>query len=76
MINDPLVMFGSIKVFDGLFIADEIAAGDLEFLSSNKVKKIINCSCMQIPNHWSSIGIEYISFDWREEYEIYVNEDI
>ena len=30
---------------------------------------------MQIPNHWSSIGIEYISFDWREEYEIFVNED-
>lgn len=75
MINDPLVMFGSIKVFDGLFIADEIAAGDLDFLSTNKVKKIINCSCEQIPNHWSAIGIEYLSFDWKEEYEIHVDED-
>lgn len=77
MMHDPLVMFGSIKVFDGLFIADEIAAGDLEFLSSNKVKRIINCSCNQIPNHWSSINIKYLSFDWREEYEfIQVDEDI
>ena len=40
--HDPLVMFGSIKVFDGLFVADEIAAGDLEFISTNKVKRIIN----------------------------------
>ena len=73
--HDPLVMFGSIKVFDGLFIADEIAAGDLEFISTNKVKRIINWSSNQVPNHWSSIGIEYLSFDWREEYQIHVNED-
>ncbi|CAI2386666.1 unnamed protein product [Moneuplotes crassus] len=68
-------MFGSIKIFDGLFIGDEIAAGDLEFISTNKIKKVINCSSQQIPNHWSSIGIEYLSFDWREEYsQIHVDE--
>lgn len=40
--NDPLVMFGSIKILDGLFITDEIAAKDLEFISTNKVTRIIN----------------------------------
>jgi hypothetical protein len=52
-INDPLIMFGSIKIMDGLFITDEIAANDLEFISTNKITSIINCSCKQVPNHWS-----------------------
>lgn len=66
MRNDPLITFGSIKIIDGLFITDEIAAGDLEFISTNKVTRIINCCCNHVPNHWSSIGIKYLSYNWRE----------
>lgn len=81
---DPLVMFGSIKIVDGLFITDEIAAlvsitltfQDLEFITVNKVKRVINCSgnhSQQIPNHWSSIGIQYITLNWRDEDQLSIN---
>ena len=33
---------GAIKIKDGLFIGDEFAAQDLEFIISNKVTNIIN----------------------------------
>ena len=74
--NDPLIMFGSIKVMDGLFITDDIAAGDLEFISTNKVSRIVNCCCYQVPNHWSSIGIKYLSFNWREKDPLRITEDV
>ena len=35
-------IIGAIKVKDGLFIGDELAAQDLEFLITNKVSSIIN----------------------------------
>lgn len=73
--NDPLIMFGSIKIIDGLFVTDEIAAGDLEFISTNKVTRIVNCCCLQVPNHWSSIGIKYLSYNWRENEPVKVTED-
>ena len=74
--NDPLIMFGSIKVMDGLFITDDIAAGDLEFISTNKVTRIINWWWYQVPNHWSSIGIKYLSFNWREKDPLKITEDV
>ncbi|CAI2359594.1 unnamed protein product [Moneuplotes crassus] len=73
--NDPLVTFGSIKIIDGLFITDDIAAGDLEFISTNKVTRIINCCCLQVPNHWSSIGIKYLSYNWRENEVVKIKEE-
>lgn len=30
---------------------------DLEFVITNKVTHIINCSGKQIPNHWEPIGV-------------------
>lgn len=37
-------IIGAIKVKDGLFIGDELAAQDLEFLVTNKVTNLINCA--------------------------------
>jgi hypothetical protein len=34
--------FGAIKIMDGLFIGDEFAAQDLEFVVTNKITHIIN----------------------------------
>lgn len=34
-------MIGAIKIKDGLFIGDEMAAQDLEFVVANKVTRII-----------------------------------
>jgi hypothetical protein len=35
---------GAIKIKDGLFLGDEYAAQDLEFVVTNKVSRIINCA--------------------------------
>jgi hypothetical protein len=35
-------MIGAVKIKDGLFLGDELAAQDLEFLVSCKVTHIIN----------------------------------
>lgn len=45
--NGPMMrpdMIGAIKIKDALFIGDELAAQDLEFVASNKVTHIINCA--------------------------------
>ena len=55
-------MIGAIKIKDALFIGDELAAQDLEFVVSNKVTHIINCSGKEIPNHWEPIGVMYLPF--------------
>ncbi|CAD8047555.1 unnamed protein product [Paramecium sonneborni] len=57
---------GAIKIKDGLFLGDQFAAQDLEFIVTNKVSRIINCASKQIPNHWESIGIVYMSFPWLD----------
>ena len=35
-------MIGAIKIKDGLFIGDELASQDLEFVVNNKVTHVIN----------------------------------
>lgn len=59
-------MIGAIKIKDALFIGDELAAQDLEFVVNNKVTHIINCSGRQIPNHWEPIGVAYLTFYWLD----------
>jgi len=57
-------ILGAVKVKDGLFVGDELAAQDLEFVVSNKVTHIINCCGRQVPNHWESIGVSYLTYYW------------
>ncbi|CAD8132498.1 unnamed protein product [Paramecium pentaurelia] len=57
---------GAIKVKDGVFLGDQFASQDLEFIVTNKVSRIMNCASKQIPNHWESIGIVYMSFPWLD----------
>ena len=58
------VLVGAFKVKDGLFIGDEFAAQDLEFVVANKVTRIVNCASRQVPNHWEPIGVHYLSYAW------------
>jgi protein-tyrosine phosphatase len=60
------VLVGAFKVKDGLFIGDEFAAQDLEFVVANKVTRIVNCASRQVPNHWEPIGVNYLSFSWLD----------
>lgn len=64
---DDTDMIGAIKIKDGLFIGDEMAAQDLEFVVANKVTRIINWAGRQIPNHWEPIGVNYMTFFWGDE---------
>ncbi|CAJ1398327.1 unnamed protein product, partial [Effrenium voratum] len=54
----------AVKLKDGLFVGDELAAQDLEFVVANKVTRIINCAGRQVPNHWESIGVAYLTYYW------------
>lgn len=57
-------ILGAVKVKDGLFIGDELAAQDLEFVVSNKVTRVINCCGRQVQNHWEAIGVVYLTYYW------------
>ncbi|KAF4719207.1 hypothetical protein FOZ63_005151, partial [Perkinsus olseni] len=57
---------GAVKVKDGLFIGDEMAAQELEFVVTNKVTHVINCCGRQIPNHWEPIGVVYLTYYWLD----------
>lgn len=59
-------IIGAIKIKDGLFLGDQFAAQDLEFVVSNKVSRVINCASRQIQNHWESIGVVYLNFAWLD----------
>jgi len=59
-------LIGAIKVKDGLFLGDEFAAQDLEFVVANKVTHIINTAARQVPNHWEPIGVKYVSLYWLD----------
>mmetsp|Transcript_38235 Transcript_38235/g.43392 ORF Transcript_38235/g.43392 Transcript_38235/m.43392 type:complete len:697 (-) Transcript_38235:2729-4819(-) len=57
---------GAIKIKDGVFLGDEYAAQDLEFIVSNKVAFVINCAALEVPNHWESLGVQYLSYSWYD----------
>jgi len=57
-------ILGAVKVKDGLFVGDELAAQDLDFVVANKITRVINCCGRQIPNHWEPIGVAYLTYDW------------
>lgn len=59
-------VLGAVKVKDGVFIGDELAAQDLEFVVANKVTHVINCSGKQVPNHWEPIGVVYLTYYWAD----------
>jgi len=54
------------SVMDGLFIGDRDAAEDPKFFLENKVTRVINCSASSIDNHWDSMGIVYLNYNWRD----------
>ena len=57
-------ILGAVKIKDGLFVGDELASQDLEFVVANKVTHIINCCGRQVPNHWEPIGVVYLTYYW------------
>lgn len=59
-------LVGGVKVKDGLFLGDEYAAQDLEFVVANKVTHVVNTAARQVPNHWEPIGVKYLDLYWLD----------
>lgn len=59
----PLI---AVRVMDGVFVGNYVAAQDDEFLFSNKVSHIVNCSSTETHNIFAEHGIEYLTFPWRD----------
>ena len=59
-------MEGAVKLKDGLFFGDHAAAQDIEFVIANKVTRIVNCAGRQIGNHFETICVEYMRFDFAD----------
>lgn len=57
---------GPVKLKDGVFFGDSFAANDIEFVAANKVSKIVNCAGREVLNHFESVGVEYLSFNWMD----------
>lgn len=34
---------------------------------ANKIIHIINCSGQQVPNHWESVGVKYLTYFWLDQ---------
>lgn len=60
-------LLGPIKIKDGLFTGDQLAAKDIEFIISNKVTHIINTVSKAIPNLYERFGVQYLSVHWTEK---------
>ena len=60
----PLLM--AVRIMDGLFVGNAMAAQDDDFLFSNKVSHIVNCAGLEAANVFNDSGIEYLTFPWRD----------
>lgn len=58
---------GAVKIKDGLFIGDQYASRDLEFVVGNKVTRVVNCAGMEVDNHWEPIGVKYLTYQWSDD---------
>ena len=67
--NDNILngFIGAIKVKDGLFIGDQLAAQDYEFIVTNKVSHVINTAGLQVRNYFESVHVKYLTFDWIDQ---------
>jgi protein-tyrosine phosphatase len=64
--DQPAPALLAVRVMDGLFVGNAIAAQDDEFLFSNKVTHIVNCAGLEAANIFEENGIEYLTFPFRD----------
>eukprot|EP01054_Gregarina_sp_Poly1_P003529 Gregarina_sp_Poly_1__3528@NODE_202_length_11519_cov_188_798463_g180_i0_p1_GENE_NODE_202_length_11519_cov_188_798463_g180_i0NODE_202_length_11519_cov_188_798463_g180_i0_p1_ORF_typecomplete_len872_score127_84DSPc/PF00782_20/3e22Y_phosphatase2/PF03162_13/0_11_NODE_202_length_11519_cov_188_798463_g180_i070899704 len=62
---------GAIRLRDGLFLGDQLAATDHDFFNANVVLYVINCCESEVPNHFDCLTInnqhiKYLSFSWKD----------
>eukprot|EP01060_Flectonema_neradi_P039406 TRINITY_DN8674_c0_g1_i1.p1 TRINITY_DN8674_c0_g1~~TRINITY_DN8674_c0_g1_i1.p1 ORF type:complete len:532 (+),score=76.22 TRINITY_DN8674_c0_g1_i1:1027-2622(+) len=56
----------AIRIKDGLFVGNSVASQDLEFLTMQKVTRVVNCIEHELPNCYES-ELRYRSFSWSDK---------
>jgi hypothetical protein len=66
--NQPFyyIQINANKILDGLFIANQDAAQEIDFISSIKCAHIINCAGHSVPNNFIRLGIRYLTLRWLD----------
>lgn len=54
------------KIIDGLFIGNQEAAQEIDFLTGIKCNHIINCAGHSVPNLFVRVGIRYLTLRWLD----------
>jgi hypothetical protein len=34
---------------------------------ANKVTRVVNTAGTQLPNHWESLGVNYLTLNWQDD---------
>nr|CCC93380.1 putative serine/threonine protein phosphatase [Trypanosoma congolense IL3000] len=56
----------AVRVKDGIFVGNAIAAHDREFISLNKITHIINCAGGELSDLFMNDGVKYLTFPWKD----------
>ena len=63
MDEEPLI---AVRIKDGIFVGNAVAAHDEDFLFMNKVTHVINCAGAEVSNLYGGAGVEYLTFGFRD----------
>jgi transcription initiation factor TFIID subunit TAF12 len=64
--EQDVALLMAVRIMDGLFVGNAMAAQDDDFLFSNKVTHIVNCAGLEAANIFIDNGVEYLTFPWRD----------
>ena len=54
------------KITDSIYLGDKSCGTNINIIHQFKISHIINCTAVQTPNQFESIGIKYLSINWYE----------
>ena len=57
---------GVVKVKDGLFMGNFETGEDFDFITDNKITRIINCAGYELSNLFESSGIKYLTYNFLD----------
>ncbi|KAG8343249.1 Dual specificity phosphatase catalytic domain [Trypanosoma vivax] len=56
----------AVRVKDGVFVGNAVAAQDRDFITLNKITHVINCAGGELPDLFADDGVKYLTFPWKD----------
>ncbi|EAN77591.1 dual specificity protein phosphatase, putative [Trypanosoma equiperdum] len=56
----------AVRVKDGIFVGNAVAAHDREFISLNKITHVVNCAGGELADLFADDGVKYLTFPWKD----------